>query len=103
MALASEDLVQDFRMAMWKVQYAATHDNVPGPLRDFGKIANHNFEIWFMQPSTLKAFAIGVLSGPSDLRIATAELPERTAHACWRLLDLLESISDRRRPVSHNH
>ena len=45
----------------------------------------------------LKAFASRVLSGPSDLRVATAELPQRTVHACWRLLDLLESISDRSR------
>jgi len=44
----------------------------------------------------LKAFASGVLSGPIDLRIVTAELPEHTALACWRLLDLLESITDGR-------
>jgi len=97
MALASEDLVKDFWMAMWKVQYAARHDNVPGSLRDFGKMANHNFEIWFTQPGMLKAFASGVLSGPSDLQVAVAELPERTAHACLRLLELFESISDGRR------
>ena len=94
MALASEDLVKDFWMAMWEVQCAARHDNVLGSLRDFGKMANHNFEIWFTQPGMLKTFASRVLSGPSDLRIATAELPERTAHTCLRLLDLLESISD---------
>jgi len=42
----------------------------------------------------LKAFASGVISGPTDLRIVTAELPEHTALARWRLLDLLESITD---------
>ena len=30
---------------MWEVQYAVRHDNVPGSLQDFGKIANRNFEI----------------------------------------------------------
>ena len=98
MALASEDLVKDFWMALWEVQYAARHDNVPGSLRDFGKMANHNFEIWFTQPGMLKAFASRVLSGPSDPRVAAAGLLRmncaRTAHACLRLLDLLESISD---------
>ena len=78
MALASEDLVKDFWMALWEVQYAARHDNVPGSLRDFGKMANHNFEILFTQPGMLKAFASRVLSGPSDLQVVVAELPERT-------------------------
>jgi len=80
---------------MWEVQYAARHDNVPGLLRDFGKMANRNFEIiWFTHHDVLKAFASGVLSGPTDLRIATAELPDHTAQTCWRLLALLESICD---------
>jgi len=88
---------------MWEVQYAARHDNVPGTLRDFGKIANRNFEIWFTRHVVLKAFASGVLSGPTDLRIVTVGLPEHTAHACWRLLDLLESITDGRRQYHHHH
>jgi len=88
----SEDLVKDFWAAMWQVQYAARHDNVPGSLRDFGKIANRNFEIWFTRHGVLKAFGSSVLSSPTDLRIVTAELPEHTALACWRLLDLLEFV-----------
>ena len=97
MELASEALVKDFWIAMWEVQYAARHDNVPGPLRDFGRMTNHEFEIWFTQPGMLKAFATRVLSGSSDLYVATAKLPVCTAYACWRLLHLLESISDGRR------
>jgi len=54
---------------MWEAQYAARHDNVAGLLRDFGKMANRNFEIWFTHHDVLKAFASGVLSGPTDLRI----------------------------------
>ena len=46
------------------------------------------------QIGMLKAFASRVLSGPSDLQVAVAELPERTAQACLRLLDLLEFSSD---------
>jgi len=92
MGLLSEALVKDFLTAMWEVQYAAWYENVPSSLRDFGKIANQNFEIWFTRHCGLKAFASGVLSGPTDLRIVTAELPKHTAQACWRLLDLLESI-----------
>jgi len=47
--------------------------------------------------ATLKfGLHIMVLSGSTDLRIATVGLPEHTAQACWRLLDLLESISDGR-------
>ena len=83
---------------MCSTGYAVRYDNVPGSLRDFGKIANHNFKIWFTRHGVLKAFARGVLSGPTDLRIVTAELPDQyhTAQVCWRLLDLLESITDGR-------
>ena len=42
MGLPSEALVKDFSTAMWEVHYAARYDNVPGSLRDFGKIANRN-------------------------------------------------------------
>jgi len=66
MELASEALVKDFWIAVWEVQYATRHDNVPGSLRYFGKMANHNFEIWLTQPGMLKAFASTVLSKPSD-------------------------------------
>jgi len=55
-------------------------------------MANRNSEIWFIHHDVLKAFASGVLSAPTDLRIATAELPEHTALACWRLLYLLLSL-----------
>jgi len=47
MGLPSEALVKDLWTAVWEVQYAARHGSVPGTLRDFGKIANQNFEIWF--------------------------------------------------------
>jgi len=57
MGLPSEALVKDFWTAMWQVQYAARHDNVPGSLRDFGKMANRNYEIWFTHHDVLKAFA----------------------------------------------
>jgi len=53
MGVPSEALVKDFWTAMWEVQYAAQHDNVPGSLRDFGKIANHSFEIWFTRHGVL--------------------------------------------------
>ena len=63
---------------------------------EISKKANRTFEILFARHGVLKAFGSGVLSGPTDLRIVTAELPEHTAQACWRLLDLLESITDGR-------
>jgi len=45
MGLPSEALVKAFWTSMWEVQYAARNDNVPGSLRDFGKMANRNFGI----------------------------------------------------------
>ena len=74
MELASEALVKDFWIAIWEVQYAARHDNVPGSLQDFGRMTNHNFEIWFTQPGMLKAFASKVLSGSSDLYVANCKV-----------------------------
>jgi hypothetical protein len=80
MELPSEDLVKDVWSQMWEVQTFARQDHIPGPLRDFGKIANRQFEtwLWFTRPGALKEFARRVLSGPSDLRATISQLPEAT-------------------------
>ena len=39
-------------------------------------------------------FARLVLSGPGNLRYATAKLPGPVAEACWRLINLLEYLAD---------
>ena len=45
-------------------------------------------------PSTLQMFTSKVLSGPTDRRIVTGQLPRETAEACWRFVALLERIRD---------
>lgn len=96
MALPSEELVKEVWSAMWAIQHHARHENVPGSIRDFGDMASRCFECWFTIPGTLKSFACGVLSGPTDCLATTGRLPTGTAEACWRFITLLESIRDGR-------
>jgi len=51
-------------------------------------------QTWLAHPSALQTFASKVLSGPTDLRIVTGQLPGETAEACWRFVTLLERIRD---------
>ena len=94
MALPNENLVKDVWFAMWEVQTHARREKMPGPCRDLGKLANRCFEVWLMRPGALETFARGVLSGPTDLRATTGQLPAGLADACWRLITLLEQIRD---------
>jgi len=51
-------------------------------------------QTWLVHHSTLQMFTSKVLSGPTDLRIVTGQLPGETAEACWRFVTLLERIRD---------
>ena len=92
--MMSENIAKAVLCAMWEVQTCARRDKVPGPLRDFGKMANCIFETWLAHHSTLQMFASKVLSGSTDLRTVTGQLPRDTAEACWRFVTLLERIRD---------
>jgi len=60
----------------------ARREKVPGPLRDFGKLANNCFELWFTKPDAFETYARGVLAGPTDLRATTGQLPAGLVDAC---------------------
>ena len=92
MALPDESLVKDVWFAMREVQMHARREKVPGPLRDFGKLANSCFEQWLTSPGALETYARGVLAGPADLHVTTVQLPAGLADACWRFITLLEQI-----------
>jgi len=97
MALPDESLVKDVWYAMWEVQMHARHEKVPGPCRDFGKLANSCFEHWFTKPDALHLYAEMVLADPFDPQETTRQLQRLhscyatdTAQACIRLISLLE-------------
>ena len=93
MALPDESLVKDVWFAMWEVQMHARREKVPGPCRDFGKLANSFFEHWFAEPDALRLYAEMVLADPFDLQETTRKLQRLhldTAQACIRLISLLE-------------
>src|SRR6218665_1039290 len=94
MTLPLEEKVRDVWAAMWAMQNHARRENVPGPIQDFGDIAARCLECWFTTPGTLKSFACELLSGPTDRRATTGQLPAGTAEACWRFIALLESTQD---------
>ena len=85
-------VAEELWSAMHGVAAAAKHDKIPGGLNEFGKIANRSLELWRKDPASMKKFALRVLDGPADLRKALSQLPEKTATACWRLLDLLQYV-----------
>eukprot|EP00061_Rhincodon_typus_P018089 g47112.t1 len=62
MAHPREDLLMDIWLAMWDVQTCVRRNSVPGPLRNFGKIARRNFDAWFYTPGTLQKFVASKLA-----------------------------------------
>ena len=56
-------------------------------------IAQKSLELWRRDERAAMCFATGVLSGPTNLRETTGQLPEPVASACWRLLGLLEYMA----------
>jgi len=94
MTLPDESLVKDVWFAMWEVQTHARREKVPGPCRNFGKLANSCFEHWLTKPDVLRLYAEKVLAAPFDPRETSQQLQRLlhfdTARACIRLISLLE-------------
>ena len=93
MELPDESLVKDVWSAMWEVQTHARREKVPGPCRDFGKLANSCFEQWFAKPDTLRLYDEMVLADPFDPQESPRQLQRLhldTTRACIRLISLLE-------------
>ena len=69
-------------------------EKVPGPCRNFGKLANSCFEHWLTKPDVLRLYAEKVLAAPFDPRETSQQLQRLlhfdTARACIRLISLLE-------------
>ena len=87
-------LVDELYCAMLEVGYSARRNKIPGPLaRTMIDTAHKSLEAWRRDENAAFRFAAMTLSGPTNLRIATGQLPEPTRAACWRLIRLLEYVA----------
>ena len=95
----------ELHAALLDVASAARREKVPGPLaRTMHDVGNKMLDLCQRDEraagrfATLVAgqFATLVLSGQTNLRETTGQLPENTARACWRLIRLLEYLSNGR-------
>ena len=83
--------------ALLDVACAARREKVPGPLtRTMHDVGNKMLELCQRDERAAGRFATLVLSGQTNLRETTGQLPENTARACWRLISLLEYLSNGR-------
>lgn len=86
-------LPEELYTAMLEVGYTVRRHKVPGPLAPtMIEIAQRSLELWREDERLMRRFADGVLSGPTNLRATTGQLPEPVASACWRLITLLEYL-----------
>ncbi len=89
-------LVDELYFAMVEVGHCARQNEIPGPLAHTQTaIAQKSLDLWRQDERTAWYFAAMVLSGPTNLRVATGQLPEPTRSACWRLIRLLEYMATR--------
>ena len=86
-------LPEELYFAMLEVEHCARRHKIPGPLRTIGNIARKSLELWRRDERVATRFAAGVLSGPTNLREVTGQLPEPAASTCLRLLGLLEYMA----------
>lgn len=83
--------------ALLNVWAQARREKVPGPLaRTMLDISYKVLDLCQCDERCAAHFASMVLSGPTNLRETTGRLPPNTAHACWRLIALLEYLSNGR-------
>ena len=84
--------------ALLDVACAARRDKVPDPdlARSMEGTAHTMLDLCQRDERAAGRFATGVLSGQTNLRETTGQLPENTARACWRLITLLEYLSNGR-------
>ena len=87
-------LVDELYSAMLEVGYCARRSKIPGPLaHTMIDIAHKTLDLWRRDEGAARRFASMVLSGPTNLRVTVAQLPEPTRSACWRLIGLLEYMA----------
>ena len=87
-------LPEELYSAMLDLGHCARRHKIPGPLaRTMVDVAQKCLELWRRDERAAKRFATGVLSGPTNLRVSTGQLPEPVASACWRLIRLLEYLA----------
>lgn len=87
-------LVDELYCAMHEVGYCARRNRIPGPLaRTMIDIAQKSLDLWRRDEGAAMRFAAMVLSGPTNLRKTTGQLPEPARSACWRLIGLLEYVA----------
>ena len=89
--------VELLHAALLDVASAARREKVPGDLaRTMVGTAHTMLDLFQRDERAAGRFATGVLSGQTNLRETTGQLPENTARACWRLIRLLEYLSNGR-------
>ena len=87
-------LVDKLYMAMLEDGYCARRNKIPGPLaHTLIDTAQKSLDLWRRDEKAAFRFAQMVLSGPTNLRVTTGQLPEPTQSACWRLVRLLEYMA----------
>ncbi len=87
-------LPEELYYKMLEVGWWAKREKIPGPLRHtMRRVAQESLEDWREDLSNMKLFATKMLSGPTNLRVTTAQLDTMTCDACWRLIELLEYIA----------
>ena len=80
--------------ALREIATSARRDRLPGPLaRSLIDTAYKLLDLCQHDERCAARFAAMVLSGPTNLRHSTGQLPEKTAKACWRLISLLEYLA----------
>ena len=87
-------LADELYYAMIEVGDCARRNQMPGPLaRTMIDTAQKSLALWRRDEQVAFRFARMVLSGPTNLRVATGQLPDPTGSACWRLVRLLEYMA----------
>ena len=97
-------IADEVYMAMLEVGLSAKRTKIPGPLRTLSDTAQKSLALWRRDEQAAFRFARMVLSGLTNLRVTTGQLPEPTRTSCWRLLGLLEymaAFDDGREEADH--
>ena len=88
-------LADKLYLAMLEAGHAARRLKIPGPLaHTMIDVAQKSLELWRRDEKAAVRFAAGELTGQTNLRATTGQLPEPVASACWRLMGLLIYFAD---------
>ena len=83
---------EELYFAILSVGHCARRHKIPG-FRAVIDIAQTSLELWRSDERAAIRFAAKVLTGPTNLRETTGQLPEPVASACLRLVGLLEYMA----------